>query len=543
MKKFQSLRIVLGLALLSASTIALAQSGADYLLQSVGGSAQSDTKSGQSQGQILTITDFKLTDPFLLQLFAQWQGEKNLPYDVSAWAIRVLKGDYQGSAHLWSAIRKQLPASFENTGNLTQAYLLWKLGVSQSFFDHWITLLSQPAVASSRLEQALEQTLASGFDQWLIDHAIQVTPEQEFTISKMDLAQGPVQANLRGWISLRKGLAAQAVMDALPAGNALKPYLGETVALAMAKTRDLSGAAKVLKTQVEPGIELKKDPHWLARHYMEIGRLLYQAGSMDGAEHFYEKVPSGTLDYLTAREELMWVRLRKNDQVKLRGELATLSSKLFEDQFAPEVFLVRAISNLKLCFYNEVEKDFGNFLALNSKWAKQITAALESQDPPAPSQRDFFTLASERALEQRSEEVKTLEKMAQESISAVLPAVGPQQHWTDAKTKVLAKLELAKKARSQEYRKQWKNQKSQLAEAIRKMQFVKVELLSQVRLYGQNTNTDEIRVSSAAVIRAENQDMSFPFDGVIWPDELFRLRSVAQGRCLAAAGPVGGIGK
>src|ERR1700733_3462075 len=43
--------------------------------------------------------EFKLTDPFLAKFFAAWQSSPHLPYDVNAWAMRVLKGDYSHAAH------------------------------------------------------------------------------------------------------------------------------------------------------------------------------------------------------------------------------------------------------------------------------------------------------------------------------------------------------------------------------------------------------------------------------------------------------------
>jgi hypothetical protein len=70
------------------------------------------------------------------------------------------------------------------------------------------------------------------------------------------------------------------------------------------------------------------------------------------------------------------------------------------------------------------------------------------------------------------------------------------------------------------------------------MKFVKVELLSQLRLaaQGQPTTQDSISTSLSAPARQAVSDasMNYPFDGVVWTDELFRLRSVVQGKCLGS---------
>ncbi len=77
-----------------------------------------------------------------------------------------------------------------------------------------------------------------------------------------------------------------------------------------------------------------------------------------------------------------------------------------------------------------------------------------------------------------------------------------------------------------------------LKEAIRKMQFVKIELMTQVRSLSSEATPVNLppqpqRLSAAAELK-EKGDQTFPFDGVGWADELFHLRSTAQARCLAA---------
>src|SRR5262249_48906009 len=160
---------------------------------------------------------------------------------------------------------------------------------------------------------------------------------------------------------------------------------------------------RILKLHVEPILNLLGNPKLLSRHYLAVGRLLYQAGALDGAEVYYQKIPSGTDEFLTAREELDWVWLRKGETSRLRGELATLSLGLFDEKCAPEVYLVRAVSNLKLCYYDKAEKDFEAFTRTGKHWAQVITNALNPATPPLPEKKDFYTELSEVALKKRTE--------------------------------------------------------------------------------------------------------------------------------------------
>jgi hypothetical protein len=79
-----------------------------------------------------------------------------------------------------------------------------------------------------------------------------------------------------------------------------------------------------------------------------------------------------------------------------------------------------------------------------------------------------------------------------------------------------------------------------LQEAIRKMRFVKVEYMSQVRQLSATgemdtkklvaSNTDSAPAS--AVIKGDSDQLNFPATNEVWSDELFKLRSAAQANCL-----------
>lgn len=527
---------------LSLAPAAFAESkGADALLNSVGGKPAVEEVAPNAG-----LVSSELSDPFLIQFFSHVQVERDLPYEVRLWAQKVMKKDYAGAAHLWTAIQKHLPGKFEPAARTAFLYSLWKLNLPQTFFDEWTNSLTRKSFLDSTMSLALDQTINPGFDKWLLENAVVVTPEQERVLATIDLSRGSHFASLRAWGALRSGEKANPALALLPADHPLKVPLANTVALALARKGDLRGAGAVLKQHLEPAIDSRKDVKGLSKHYMQIARLLYQAGSLDGAADFYQRIPDGSEDFLKAREELAWVWLRQGDTGKVRGELKTLRNELFKNRFAPDVYVVRSISNLKLCYYSEVEKELNDFVATNKVWAEKIEAALKAEDPPQ-DESDFFTEAAQRAKKSRIAEAELLDALATQSITATLPAVGPQQHWERARTRALVALEAAKKQSADEVRRAWKNRKQILTEAIRKMQFVKVELFSQVRTLSRQTPAgtpsgavsalerdtgDRIKAETQGALKvAEGAELSFPFDGVIWPDELFKLTSVAQSRC------------
>jgi tetratricopeptide (TPR) repeat protein len=540
------------LALTCASTAHA--SGADDLMRATGQVAAPSAQTAQSGPSIIDPSSFVLKDPFAVQLFSRWQtlgqtaGQTGhtLPFDVNSWTQQVLKGNYAQAAHLWTMIQPQVPQTFANAAYAAQIYCLWKLNLSQTFFNEWLNAIHSPEFRQDSAAVALGQTAAVGFDHWILDHAIVLTPDQRSFIATLDPQHGYTPdfmiTTVRGYAALRTGAAAEPLLATLSPENALKLPLSQTVTLAFARTGDLSGAARIVKDHLEPALQAKNDPKLVAENYIQIARLLYQAGSLDGAEQYYQKVLTGVPSYMSSREELMWVWLRKGDTSRLRGELESLKSPIFADRFSPELYLVRAISNLKLCFYDDVAKDFQGFVVSNSKWVKEISDAEKAQNPPPP-ERDFYTLLLERSYNNLSTENSALDKLGEESISAALPAVGWQRHWKQARDNVASLLADVKRQRSDEYRRQWRNRQQILAEAIRKMRFVKVEYLSQLHTMAE-AGRDQISTTSAAPIEspaevkeekkkvAQDGDMTFPFDGTYWPDEVFKLRSIVHGQCL-----------
>lgn len=529
--------------IVAGSGNALAGSGADALLNSVGGSAPVKSTDGKPSSYVIESVpeEVKLTDPFLIQFYSNFiQNSASLPLEVKTWVRSIGKHDFEAAAHLWSAMQGKIPAQLVNHAKAAQAYLLFKLNLPQSFTQFWIEQIRNPEFLKSSIAAVVEQTISSqGFDSWFYAANVQLDPSETQVIQELDPNRSPMTMAMIAHSWARKGEAANAILDQLPKGHPYRSQLAKTVGFAYAKKGDLANAARILKRDVEPELESKKDPRLLAPYYLQIARFLYQAGALDGAAQYYQKIPNGLPEFLTAQEELTWVWLREGKTDLLRGSLVTLSSKLFADRFYPEVELVRAISNLKLCHYSDVEKDFNDFMSRNAKFAKEIDFALSSESPPKPWRTDAYTEWAESALQSREAELARVKVLSERSISAVLPAVGPQSHWTQHQNWLVKGQEAAKKALHSEYRRQWKMHRNALQEGIRKMQFVKVELLSQLALAAAAPTQDQVATtqSSSVIVpptklEASSEQQTYRFDGVVWGDELFKLRSVVRGKCL-----------
>ncbi len=511
-------------------------SAADDLIKTLNGGSIEKVDTQSASNNAVQNSEISLNNAIARKLYLDWTTQKGLSYEMNSWVKQFFQGQYESFAHQKDAISKQIPSSMQQSAQAAYLYSLFKLNVPQTFFDSWVTSLSNPAFFDSNAAQALEENIAPQFDRWLVQNHIQLQPSQKTFISKMDLGslRSEIYLNLIAYTKIRSGLGAKDVLARLSVNNELRPLLAKTVALALARSGDLGGAAKTLKNFYEPSLVSRNDVNALAGHYLQIARFLYQAGSIDGAIQYYEKVPTGVAEYVTAREELGWCWLRKGDMSKLRGNVATLTSDVLKDQFRPESYLVRAISNLKLCHYQEVQDDLKEFQVSHAPWAKKIESAIQASDSVQPRYPDQFTKDAMAAVGLKEQEKAKLEVFFNNSLQAGLPSVGPQVHWKNAANQMQVHIEEAKKRLADESRRQWKNDKAILSEAIRKMQFVKVELLSQVSSLSANdvkaTNNDALKIDAKKEISRAGE-VVFPFDGTVWPDEVFKLRAVTEGRC------------
>lgn len=527
------------LSALSLMPILAFGSGADLLLHTVSGNSNPAATHPAAPARVQTT--YQLNDPLTVQLHSFVQVTPTSSSLLRDWYADVLSGKLEQAAHRWSVAQKALSEPHRHAAQSAYAYALWKLNLPRTFFSQWAQMISEPDYLKSPFSVALEQTFSTGIESKLEALALLLEPEQEQAILKLDAARGPHIAILHAWILSRRSIQGKTTLEALTAKTQLRLRLAETVAWGLAQRKDLAQAARVLKDHAEPVLKELQDPHAVSRYFLQLARLLYQAGAYEGAEDYYEKIPAGSPEYLKAREELTWVWLRMGDNQKLRGSLSTLALPIFKEQFAPEIELVSAVTNLKLCFYDAVQKDLDRFMEKNQPFARQIQSALSAASVPPGPEKDYFSELAERSLAALQSEHQRLVAFSERSIESVLPAVGKQAHWERSSQALERAIELSKKRLQSEYRRQWKNRAHALQEAIRKMKFVKVEYLSQLRMLARKAASpsepvaarqDSIQLSSASAVQRNEGEIVFPFDGVIWNDELFRLRSLAQSKCL-----------
>lgn len=515
-------RIIITLLVLSTQVYA----GADLLLQKTGIQEQT------SHQLIAKHEQLKLDDPFLIQFYGQWKAAGKLDFDTNRWAQLIVGGKLKEAAHLLTVIEKKAPERFQALVNGTKLYLYWKLNLANSFFAEWTRLSSNTNFLETELGMAIDQLAGADISNWLIQNGIQVSPNQKQQLKSIEDKNSKLNFAFQAWVSLRTGENCLQWIGKLAATDPLRYYLAQSVVVAYAKKGKLGDAAKILKEVYEPKLEQSNNIEKISSYYLLLARLLYQAGAMDAASEYYKLIPEESSQFLQARVENTWIALRKNNMPALKGELASLKLDMFQEHFMPEVYLVNSIANLKLCQFADVKDSFDRFIDDNTKWAKKIESNIQKENPAVIAKNDFYLQIIKNANSSLQKELATLESLAKESIEATVPAIGVQKHWKMAKQNIAFGLTLAQKKRTNELRRRWSNRKQILDSAIRKMRFVKVEFISMMRRFAHkmNPNSDKIRTIKAA---SKKKNLEFPFDGIIWGDELFKMTAEVKSLCLS----------
>ncbi len=533
--------------------------GIDVLLDALNVKEDKASKEDRQEADNLG-NSFDLSDPFLVQLFTEWKNQKHLDYDINRWIIKVLRKNFTTAAHLISAIEKKTPSHLSPLFKALEVYLYRQLGLGQTVVNSWISFASNKIFLSHSMGITLSAVLAKDAFDWVMKTAPLLNAEQlAFLESVPASTNNTMNLALKSWASLKRGLHTAPLLDKVPRLHPIKIPMARSVVIAYLKKGDVANAGRILKKHLAPVIRATNDINLMREHYLTIARLLYQVGMLEASEEFYQKIPNDTEDYLKAQTELAWVLLRRGEMGRLKGLLTTLGHNLFIDVFNPEIYLVRSIVNLKLCQYKAVHDDFNAFIANNKRWGKKIIEELKREDPGRPSidgndytalkgqtmmfirpnrkssiHDDYYIALYERGLDNLERELSIINDFKEKSLRAALPAVGIQAHWKKAANNIAAAKEHQAKRVSTEYRRFWKNRELVLREAIRKMRFVKVEMMGQLQEVQDIVGfKDGDKVSTVSSALQKKDQQVFPFDGIIWGDEMFRLYTEAESFCLA----------
>ncbi len=468
--------------------------------------------------QLSQVRQLKLDDPFLIQLYSRWKALGAVTPETNEWFNLIFTGQNAKAFLVYHKANLNDP-KLQSLKKPTELYLLYKLGYFQTFYDQWASFSALTGFAKTELGLALDHVVAPQSSQIMINQGFFVDNVLATNLEKLTGVEGRINYSLQGFNALRTGDKAVSWIGKLNESDELRLLLAHTALLDYGRKGQLGASGKLISKVVEPWIEKSKKPEEIALYYMTLGRLLYQAGAYKQAEHFYYLIPETSKYFLEARTEALWVQLQERDFPTAQGQLESLKMQVFTDQFYPEVFLAQAIGNTMMCQFIEAKRSIQSFINVNKNWAKKIEAAVAMENPPMVKENFYVKGIRAREVAISKEGVA----FTDQGISAY--ASRHSAIVADAKIKL-----------RDEAHKQWMNRKEILDAAIYKMGFVRIELLSRMRAVAQGIKdsftADEVSIFQAAPARESHNEMSFPNDGMLWGDELFRMSAEVHNMCL-----------
>lgn len=163
------------------------------------------------------------------------------------------------------------------------------------------------------------------------------------------------------------------------------------------KAKFLEGMTLTRQNKPKPAISIYEDLNRAAKSKSEmsedmkyfsdlgtlnIARILFGLGQFDNAVKFYDRVPLDSVHWLSALFEASWTFFRMNNHEKALGNLLTLGSSFFSDEYVPEAGILKAVIFYSNCNYAKAREAITDFRLTYEPLKNEIQGYLDSfQDP------------------------------------------------------------------------------------------------------------------------------------------------------------------
>jgi hypothetical protein len=511
----KSKNTLLVVSLLTCSMNNFAETGSDILL--------GDKKLNKESRIINYQKQLVLDNPFLVQLYGTWKSLNTNDKEINNSVQLTLNKEFHKAFLSLAEIKSSNHPRKELLVSSLKLYLLWEQDLAQSFFSEWVELSSTGTFLGTELSIALDQILIKNDSKWFIGNGITLSSKLMGELKKLSEIDSGFNHLAQAYFSLRSGEEALKWISKINPNDDLRLKLADSVILSYAKKHELANAAKLLKEIYEPALVDSNDVDELSNYYILLARLLYQAKAYDASEHYYSLIPDKAKVFLQARVEKLWISLRDDNPQQIKSELKTLSLSIFDTKFIPELHLVSGIANLRLCQFKEVEHAFNSFVRVNKENIKNISLNLSSANPGMIDADDFFVKLANTSITRKGLERKRFDEWSTKGADL--------GHYT-ARLSLLQNS--SKQVLTSELHRKWKNRQVLIETTIKKLRFVKVEFLSQMRRLNKSISLkrQQDSVKTIASGREKSDRFSFPHDGVLFADELFHISSEVKDLCL-----------
>lgn len=510
-----SKKALLTLSIIACSVSSYGSTGSDILL--------GDKKLSKENKIINYQKQLVLDNPFLVQLYGSWKSLNTNNKTINKAVQLTLGKEFYNAFVSLNKIENGRSPREKAFVSALKLYLLWEQDLAQTFFTEWVELSSTDKFLGTELSIALDQLLIKKDSRWFIENGISLSPKLLTSLNKISEMDSGFNHLAQAYFSLRGGKDSLKWIGKINPTDNLRLKLADSVILAYAKNNELANAAKLLKEIYEPALSKSSDVDELSDYYILLARLLYQAKAYDASEHYYSLIPDKAKVFLQARVEKLWISLRDDNPQQIKSELKTLSLSIFDKKFIPELHLVSGIANLRLCQFKEVEHAFNSFVRVNKENIKEISKNIASPNPKMIDSEDFFVKLANTSILKKDLEQKRFDSWTESGVD-----------FSQYSERLVLLKSHSEQVLTSELHRKWKNRQVLIEATIKKLRFVKVEFLSQMRRLNKSISLkrQQDSVKTIASGREKSDRFSFPYDGVLFADELFHISSEVKDLCL-----------
>ncbi|MHB8419857.1 MAG: adventurous gliding motility protein GltC, partial [Myxococcales bacterium] len=278
--------------------------------------------------------------------------------------------------------------------------------------------------------------------------------------------------------------------------------------------------------------------------FMNLARIHYEARQNRNAIYYYGKVQRGGEQWLEALYEAAWAYYRMGDDEHALGNMITLHSPFFANEYFPESLTVKAIIYYENCRYDEASAAIDEFDRIYGPVQQELERITSRDQPPEA----FYDLLDEIQRKQRKqgsnplldrilklalsdEELRRRNSSIQE-LETEMDGIGARPEafrYSDLAKSVLEELKGERQAAlnraGQIARAKLEQERDELKDLLGKALRIKFETqgkqkeLLELKLAGQVAKPEEIRRYRYTVAVGDD-DEYWPYEGEYWRDEL-----------------------
>jgi tetratricopeptide (TPR) repeat protein len=179
--------------------------------------------------------------------------------------------------------------------------------------------------------------------------------------------------------------AARGDAPALDEGDlfAKARFVDGLIAYAQGEPEPASAAFKDVVRLTNPKRGRTADPQLRELAFLQLARIHYESRQNRYAIFYYGKMPWGGENWLEGLWEASYAHYRIGDYEKTLGNLLTLQSPYFKDEYYPESYVLKAIVYYENCRYPEARLVLETFSGLYEPVYEELTRITTSAQPPS----------------------------------------------------------------------------------------------------------------------------------------------------------------